>query len=79
MTSSDENERYRARHNLEKEVVVKQERKIKARQEGERSAWFGLGMFGLVGWSVAVPRSLAWRSACGSTRAGRVDSPGPSC
>ena len=55
MTPSDENERYRARHDLEKEVVAKQERKIKARQEGERSAWFGLGMFGLVGWSVAVP------------------------
>lgn len=30
-------------------------RKQKARTEGRRSAWFGLGMFGLVGWSVAVP------------------------
>ena len=55
MTPSDENKRHQSRHDLEKQVVAKQERKIKARQEGERSAWFGLGMFGLVGWSVAVP------------------------
>ena len=30
-------------------------RKLKARAEGRRGVWFGLGMFGLVGWSVAVP------------------------
>ncbi len=36
-------------------ISKKQQRKLKARQEGERSLWFGLGMFGLVGWSVAVP------------------------
>jgi ATP synthase protein I len=37
------------------QVSRKEERKIRARREGERSAWFGLGMFGLIGWSVAVP------------------------
>jgi len=31
------------------------DRKLKARAEGRRGVWFGLGMFGLVGWSVAVP------------------------
>lgn len=30
-------------------------RKLKARRQGERSVWFGLGMFGLVGWAVALP------------------------
>jgi ATP synthase protein I len=30
-------------------------RKLKARAEGRRGVWFGLGMFGLVGWSVSVP------------------------
>lgn len=30
-------------------------RKIKARREGDRGIWFGLGMMGLVGWSVTVP------------------------
>jgi ATP synthase protein I len=38
-----------------KKVEVKQERKLKARREKDRSVWFGLGMFGLVGWSVAIP------------------------
>jgi len=37
------------------EVGTKEERKIKARKEGDRGVWFGLGMFGLVGWSVAIP------------------------
>lgn len=31
------------------------ERKQRARARPPRSAWFGLGMFGLVGWSVVVP------------------------
>lgn len=31
------------------------ERKDRARQEGRTGVWFGLGMFGLVGWAVAVP------------------------
>jgi len=34
------------------------ERKLKARAEGRRGVWFGLGMFGLVGWSVAIPTVL---------------------
>ena len=36
-------------------VSRRAERKIRARQQQKRTAWFGLGMFGLVGWSVAVP------------------------
>jgi len=31
------------------------DRKLRARAQGRRGVWFGLGMFGLVGWSVAVP------------------------
>ena len=31
------------------------QRKLKARREKDRGLWFGLGMFGLVGWSVAIP------------------------
>lgn len=30
-------------------------RKQRARKESRHTAWFGLGMFGLVGWSVAIP------------------------
>ena len=36
-------------------VAGKEARKQKARQERDRGTWFGLGMFGLVGWSVAIP------------------------
>jgi len=37
------------------EVGTKERRKIKARREGDRGVWFGFGMFGLVGWAVAIP------------------------
>ena len=47
-----------ARTEMQERVAVKQQRKVQSRREGERSAWFGLGMFGLVGWSVAVPALL---------------------
>jgi len=40
---------------LPEEIGTKEERKIKARREKDRGVWFGLGMFGLVGWSVAIP------------------------
>lgn len=40
---------------LVEKVRSKESRKIRAQNEGERSTWFGLGMFGLVGWSVAIP------------------------
>lgn len=33
-------------------------RKAKARRDGSPGIWFGLGMMGLIGWSVAVPTLL---------------------
>jgi ATP synthase protein I len=36
-------------------ISAKQQRKLAARHNPPRAIWFGLGMFGLVGWSVAVP------------------------
>ncbi|MBN1843119.1 MAG: AtpZ/AtpI family protein [Deltaproteobacteria bacterium] len=44
-----------ARQDLCKKVGAKEARKIRARHEKYGSVWFGLGMFGLVGWSVAIP------------------------
>ena len=39
-----------------KEVVEqKRRRKMKARNERGGDLWFGLGVFGLIGWSVTVP------------------------
>jgi ATP synthase protein I len=43
---------------LEREVRRRVERRVRATRRGERSVWFGLGMFGLVGWSVAIPTVL---------------------
>jgi ATP synthase protein I len=39
-------------------VTEKQRRKERARREQHRDIWFGMGMFGLVGWSVAIPTVL---------------------
>lgn len=36
-------------------VGRKAQRKQLARATSDRGAWFWLGMFGLVGWSIAVP------------------------
>ena len=40
---------------LAEEVGRRAKRKRAARQRQDRTAWFGLGMFGLVGWSIAIP------------------------
>lgn len=39
-------------------IAKKEKRKLKARKTGEQSVWFGLGMFGLIGWSIAIPTLL---------------------
>ena len=40
------------------QVGAKAARKLKARRNPTPGVWFGLGMMGLVGWSVAVPTLL---------------------
>ena len=41
-----------------REVGAKEARKLQAQRRVTRTVWFGLGMMGLVGWSVAVPTLL---------------------
>lgn len=36
-------------------ISAREQRMRKTQREGHRDVWFGLGMFGLVGWSVAIP------------------------
>ena len=43
---------------LAKKVGRKAERKIRARRDKGKSALFWVGMFGLVGWAVAIPTLL---------------------
>lgn len=40
------------------QVGARAERKIRARRNGTPGVWFGLGMMGLIGWSVVVPTLL---------------------
>ena len=44
-------------NNFQRQIASKSDRKLKARQEN-RNIWFGLGMFGMVGWSVVIPSLL---------------------
>ena len=39
-------------------VATKAARKLKARRNPGSGVWFGLGMMGLVGWSIVVPTLL---------------------
>lgn len=48
----------RQRRTFEEEVDAKAKRKLKARRDTSHDVWFGLGMMGLVGWSVVVPTLL---------------------
>jgi len=41
-----------------REVGAKAARKLKARRNSTPGVWFGLGMMGLIGWSVVVPTLL---------------------
>jgi len=43
------------RSQIEKRIASQEARKLKAREEKHHTIWFGLGMFGLVGWSIAIP------------------------
>jgi ATP synthase protein I len=36
-------------------IARKEARKLRARRHRGRGTWFGLGMYGLVGWSVVIP------------------------
>lgn len=43
--------------NFQRQIASKSDRKLKARKE-VKNLWVGLGMFGMVGWSVAIPSLL---------------------
>lgn len=40
---------------FQKELGAKVKRKLKAERSSSQGVWFGLGMMGLIGWSVVVP------------------------
>ncbi|MDO6693543.1 AtpZ/AtpI family protein [Aliiglaciecola sp. 3_MG-2023] len=46
------------RHSLVKQVESKAQLKLRAKRRSSPGVWFGLGMMGMIGWSVAVPTFL---------------------
>ncbi len=54
MNSGDEKQKRDREKDLPRTVGKKASRRIKARRTRDRSVWFGLGMFGMVGWTIAV-------------------------
>lgn len=52
---SDREQAKRDPTNFEQQVTAKSRRKAQARREGDRSIWSGLGLFGMVGWSIMLP------------------------
>lgn len=46
------------REEFRQRIGVKEERKLKAKRENKQSPLQGFGVFGLIGWSVAVPTVL---------------------
>jgi ATP synthase protein I len=43
---------------LQRQVAAAEERKLKAKRRGVQGLWMGIGMFGLIGWAVAIPTFL---------------------
>jgi ATP synthase protein I len=55
MVEAPEDPKSGGKEQFSEQVSQRAARKQRAREQNRRTAWFGLGMFGLVGWSVAVP------------------------
>ena len=47
-----------SRQAFDAKIAAQAARKLKAQRAGTQSAWFGLGMVGVIGWSVTVPTLL---------------------
>jgi len=58
MPDEAQNKRLKPKPSLSQEVGAKAARKLKARRSCTPGVWFGLGMMGLIGWSVVVPTLL---------------------
>ncbi|MEN6466345.1 MAG: AtpZ/AtpI family protein [Syntrophaceae bacterium] len=57
---SDDYERSKERRrkiaeSFTKKVGLRESLRIRAGSQRKQTLWFGLGMFGLIGWSVAIP------------------------
>ena len=58
MTDESKKKPLKPKPPLSQEVGAKAARKRRAQRHFTRTVWFGLGMMGLIGWSVAIPTLL---------------------
>ena len=58
MTGEIPDQSFSADKDFVRQVSTKAARKLRAQKDGRQTVWFGLGMSGLIGWSVAVPTVL---------------------
>ena len=58
MTDEPQNKLAKPKPSLSQEVGAKAARKLKARRNSAQGVWYGLGMMGLIGWSVVIPTLL---------------------
>ncbi len=58
MTDEPQSKPSKPEPSLAREVGGKAARKLKAQRDAAPGVWFGLGMMGLIGWSVAIPTLL---------------------
>lgn len=55
MDKNKDQTEYKQEEKFLQEIELKAKRKIKAQREKGRAIWMGLGLFGVVGWSVITP------------------------
>lgn len=57
--SPPERPRLHLQEEVSRRVGAREMRKQRRRAEGKHDIWFGLGVFGIIGWSVALPALIA--------------------
>ena len=55
MTDEKADQSFHPDKDFVQQVSAKAARKLRVLKDGSQTVWFGLGMSGLIGWSVAVP------------------------
>lgn len=58
METTNEKNEQDARDKMVHDIGGQHARKMRARRNKDHSAWFGLGMIGTIGWTVAIPTLL---------------------
>ena len=58
MNKKPRDELSEGRSTLSREIGTKADRKLKAMRNPAPGVWYGLGMMGLIGWSIAIPTVL---------------------